>query len=184
MQNNRVKLLQDNIEKIVEEYYKESSNQDIYFSFFHVFYKTSGPKHSIYNYITHKWQEENEIVYNFKSIPCIVKKIDYDKFDIEQTYMQKELEDVIESNDLDNMIERLIPSNLTLISYEKLNSILGEYGYKDINFEFFRNPKDNISVLYTAEVTCINNIKQFKNVEKKKSKVIDKNQVIKKVQNY
>jgi len=183
MQNNRIKLLQDNIEKVVEEYYKESSNQDVYFRFFHVFYKTLGPKHSIYSYITHQWQDKCDIVYNYKSIPCIVNKLDYDKFTIEKTYMQKEIKDVIDINDLDSVVESSIPPELTKISYEKLNGILKKFGYEDVNFEFFRDPKDNISVLYTAEATQINNIKPFKNIEKKKSKVIEKNQVIKRVHN-
>jgi len=77
------------------------------------------------------------------------------KFTIEESYMQKEIRDVIDINDLDGVVESSITPELTRISYEKLNSILKKS-------DIYQTKSDDISALKKRIKYCKNHMEKKK----------------------
>ena len=166
--NNKIELSQTELENIIENYYKENFNIDCYFRFIYVFYQYKGPIHSIYSYREQRWYKQEDIVSDWKAIPCIIDK----NINLEEFNTRIDIKEIVKPKNLNSIINEKLEKSTKRISYKDINEIMNDMGYKDLKFKFYPSKIYYNVIEYNANVNEIKKDKFYLRKIIKKKEIV------------
>lgn len=153
------KLSKSEFSQIISNYYQKNYGLNVVFDFLPINY-IYNEKHFVYDYDL----KMNITIFNQKKIdsylPCLIEKNSYEYYKRRNIAIPG----VIELENLDDEIKKILPKEIIRISNPDIVSIFSELGYSMPLYNWFHDKKTN-DIEYSVMVKKINNEEKTKVLE-------------------